>query len=138
MAVEDPVQLFGLRTGAREPVEDEAVGRSVVNVELFFDHADDDVIRDQEPAIHEPFGFEAEFGPRARGLAEQVARRQMVDAVVLGEADRLRPLASTLLPEQHQPGATRLRTELRQGSLRSCASSAGCRSASSFRARRRR
>ncbi len=122
MVIEDAVQLLGLGPGAREPVQDEAVRGPVVGVELFLDDADDDVVGDQEAAVHEPLGLEAERGAGARGLPEQVSGREVVDAVVLGHADRLGSLARTLLSEQHQAGTAHGDASLRQGSLHSCAS----------------
>ena len=40
--------------------------------------------------------------PGRAGVAEDVAGREVVDAVVLGEAARLGSLACTLLAEQHE------------------------------------
>ena len=109
------------------------------------------------PASMNRFASSPNAVPERRLRAEHVARGNVRDVVMLGEPSRLGSLPGALLSQEDKSGrgATRyvparsLRGEafgasppLRfpptsAGTLRSSASSAGCRSASSFRASRR-
>src|SRR5262249_50523102 len=76
-------------------------------------------------------------GAGGGGGPEQVTGRHVLDPVPLGEEGGLRALPRALLAEQNESGASAHPcTPTRRGSPRSCASSTGCRSASSSRARR--
>ena len=103
LGAQDAVELLGLLPGTGKAVEHEAVLGPVAGVELLLDDPDHDAVGDEEPAVHVALRLEAQLGSGRGGLTEQVAGRQVVDAVVLGESHRLRPLAGTLLPKQHQP-----------------------------------
>ena len=102
VAVEDPLELLGLGQRAREAVEHEAVARADRRRRALLDDADHDLVGDELAGVHVALGLEPERGAlRDRG-AEHVARREVRDAVVLGEPRGLRALSGTLLAEQHE------------------------------------
>src|SRR5215213_9677925 len=136
MVDEDLLELLRLHERAREAVEDEAVLERPAGGEVLVDDADDDLVGDELTGVE--VRLHLETGGRAlrhRG-AEDVTGRQVLDAVVRRQQRRLCSLTSARLAEQDEayPGSVHVRT----GSLRSSASSTGCRSASSSRARHRR
>ena len=59
------VERLGLRHGAREAVEDEAVG-GLLALDPLGDHADDHLVGDQVAAVHVLLRLLAELGPLAR------------------------------------------------------------------------
>ena len=75
---------LGLRDGAREAVEQEAVGAIGLR-DALLDQADDDVVADQAASVHHLLGGQAE---RRAGLdrgAQHVAGGDLRDAVVLAD-----------------------------------------------------
>src|SRR6185436_7457167 len=114
---------------AREAVEDEAVLQRTAGGEVLVDDADDDLVGDELAGVEVLLHLEPDRRALRNRGAEHVARGQVLDAVVRREQRSLRPLTSARLAEQDEayPGTV----HVRPGSLRSCASSAGCRSASS-------
>ena len=111
IAVEHAVELLGLMHRAREAVEYEAVVERATGREALLDDADHDVVGNEFALVHEALGLEPECSALRGLLAEHVAGRQVRDAVMLRETRSLRPLAGTLLAEQHQ---LRLRIEVAQ------------------------
>ena len=103
--------------------------------EVLVDHADDDLVGHQLAGVH------VVLRPRARSECPAPPRTgtfaggEVLDAVVLGQAAQ--PGCPCRRPAcRAARGVRRRQLMVRRGSLRSCASSAGCRSASSSRARR--
>jgi hypothetical protein len=91
-ALERPGQRLGLRDRAREPVEDEPL----VGVGLgqaIHHHLDHHGIGHVLAAVHEAARLHAERGALLDVLTEDVARRDLRDAVALRETLRLRSLA---------------------------------------------
>ena len=129
--VEHRVERLGLREVAREAVEHEAVlgGRQLVPHER-----DREVVRDEAAVGEERLDLLAERRPRGDRGAEELARRDVREAVLLGDSPRLRPLPRSLRAQnQHVHDGT-----ASEGSLRSGASSSATPSGASCRARRRR
>ena len=135
-AVEDHLELLGLRLRARETVEHEPLTERAVGRDRLLHDPDDDVVGNQLTGIHELLRLEPERRAEARELAEEIAGGKVRDVVVLGNAHGLRALSGTLLSEKDEPGSWLHRLKS-SGNPRSCASSAGCRSVSSFRERHR-
>ena len=78
------LKAIGLSDGAREAVEQEAVA-AVVGLDAFLDQAEDDVIRYQEPGIHDLLGFQAQRRAGADRGAQHVAGGNLGDAEFLGD-----------------------------------------------------
>ena len=94
-------QRLGLRRGAREAVEDEAVGR-LAGVDPLADHADDHLVGDEVAAVHVVLGGLAELGSLAHRGAEDVPGRVVRQLEVLLQALALRALARPRGAEQDQ------------------------------------
>jgi len=75
---------FGLRNGAGETVEQEALG-AVWLRDAFLDQADDDVVTDQLASVHHLLGLQPERGAGLDGRAQHVAGRDLGDTVVLAQ-----------------------------------------------------
>ena len=103
-AVEHPLELLGLRQRAREAVEHEAVVERAALGEVLVDDPDDDVVGHELAAVDVALGLVADGRAGGDGGAEQVAGREVLDAVVLGQPRGLRALAGSLLAEQHEAG----------------------------------
>jgi hypothetical protein len=119
MAHEHALERFGLRDGAREAVEDEAVLHGTPLDEVLLHDADDDVVGHQLAGVH--VGLHLGTDGRAvldRG-AEDIAGGQVLDAETLGEHRGLRALPRARLAEQDD---TRTYLHVRRGSPRSSAS----------------
>jgi hypothetical protein len=82
----------GLRQGAREAVEQEAVG-TVALRDAFLDQADDDVIADQAAAVHHLLGGQAQRRAGLDGGAQHVAGGNLRNAVLLADERGLRAFA---------------------------------------------
>ena len=72
LLVEHLVEHLGLRDGAREPVEDEAVAAARV-LDGLFDDADHDVVRDERPGFHGGLRADAVGGSGLDRGAQHVA-----------------------------------------------------------------
>jgi hypothetical protein len=78
----------GLRDGAREAVEQEAVG-AVGLGDALLDQADDDVVADQRAGVHHLLGGQAQRRAGLDGGAQHVAGGDLRDAVFLADEGRL-------------------------------------------------
>ena len=121
-------ERLGLRLGAREAVEDEAVGR-LGGVDPLGDHADDHLVGDEVAAVHVLLRGAAELGLLAHRGAEDVAGRVVGQAQVFLQALALRSLAAARAGRGGR-GSARASAATISGSPRSCASSAAPRAAS--------
>src|SRR3954453_15305503 len=95
------VQRPGLRVRAREPVEEEAVGRVLLG-EAVEDHADDHLVGHEVAAVHVLLGLLAQVRPVLHRLAQDVARRDIRQREVLLEAFGLGALARAGRAEQDE------------------------------------
>ena len=75
--------------------------------EPLVDQPDDGVVGHELAGVHVALGFEARRGALGRGRAEEIARGQVLDGIVLGKVRGLRALAGSLLAEQHQARTVR-------------------------------
>ena len=91
----------GLRDGAREAVEQEAVG-AVGLGDALLDQADDDVVADQAAAVHHLLGRHAQRRAGLDGGAQHVAGGDLRDAVLLADHRGLRALAGAGRAQQDQ------------------------------------
>src|SRR6202035_4290620 len=82
-----------LGDGARKAIEQHAVP-GVRLVETCLDHADDEVVGDEPPGVHDRLGLAAERGVASHLVAQHVPRRDMGDAEAHRHARRLRALAA--------------------------------------------
>ena len=80
--------LRRLRHGAGEAVEDEAVG-AVGRLDVVLDDADDEIVRDQAATLHHGLCLLAQLRALGDGRAQQVARGQVAQAVLLLDDGRL-------------------------------------------------
>src|SRR5439155_5518782 len=131
------LELLGLRQRPREAVEDEALVDEAVLGEALLDDPEGEIVGHEITPVHVLLRLAPGRRPGGGGGPEQVAGRDVLDAVPLRETGGLCALPGALLAEQDESGTSaHRRTPIRRGSPRSCASSAGCRSASWSRARR--
>jgi hypothetical protein len=93
------LETFGLRHGAREPVEDETAGR-IGRREALTHHAEDGGVVDQLAGVHDGLGAATELRTVAHMRTQQVAGRDLRDAMTLDEALRLGALAGTRSAEE--------------------------------------
>ncbi len=98
-----PVELARLAHRAREAVEHEPVVERAARREALLHDPDDDVVGYELAAVHVALGLEPERRSERRLGPEDVAGRQMRDAVPLPQTLGLGSLAGPLLPEQHEP-----------------------------------
>src|SRR3954452_21136067 len=119
------VERLCLRHVAREAVEQEALA-GVVLLESCDDHSDRDLVRNEVAGVHELLRLLAELGALADIGAEDVTRRDLRDPEVCGDELGLRPLSRSGGPDEDQ---THHCAATSGGSPRSCAASAGSRSA---------
>ncbi len=94
--------LHGLRlgNGARETVQQEAVGAIRLGNTLF-DQADDDVVRDELTCVHHGFGLEAQLGARLDRGTQHVAGGDLRNTVFFHDELSLSTLAGTRSPQQN-------------------------------------
>jgi len=88
-----PVELLGLHRGAREPVENAPFGLLVAGDVVGY-HADHDLVGSQPALPDVLLHAAAQLRAAADLVADHLARRNMVDAVVLLQPLRLRTLAA--------------------------------------------
>ena len=86
---EDFVELLGLNRGAGKTVENAALGVLVFG-DVVGDHADDDLVRGQFARFDVGFHTASEFRAAADLVADNLARRDVLDAVVCFQPLRLR------------------------------------------------
>ena len=129
--VQRPLQRARLRDVPREPVQDES--RTPAAPQAIHEHPDDDVVRHEVTASMYDLASDAELVPSATFPRRMSPVEMCAEAVAPGEASRLGPLSGSRGPEQDS--LTRPSEVSRN--LRSGASTAGTRAASSSRARRR-
>src|SRR5512139_1700610 len=142
-----PVQLdhpgvegLGLRPGAGETVEDEAISR-LIPLQALGDHADDHLVGDEVAPVHVLLRLLAHLGPLLDRGAQDVAGGVVRQPEVLLQALALGSLAAAGRAQEDQVQLGQARhpaARITSGSPRSCASSAGPRAASRCRGRRRR
>ena len=140
VAARDVLELAGLGHGPGEAVEDVARLR-VGLAEPLLDDAEHDLVGHQLAAVHDGLGPLPELGTGPHRGAQHVTGRDVGYVVAHRQPLGLGALAGALPPSRtiRTPWVTGLPPSgLTSGSPRSCASSAGCRSASSSRAPRRR
>ena len=94
-------QGLGLRNGAREAVEQVAVG-AVGLLQAFLDQADDDVVRHQLAFVHDLFGHFAQLGAGLDGGTQHVAGGNLRDAEGRGDEAGLCALAGTRGAQKNQ------------------------------------
>ena len=82
-----------LRRGPRVAVEEPAGGLGLVGVERLDDHADHHLVGDEVSAVHELLGALAEVGARRDRRAEEIARGDVLEAVLLDDELALGALA---------------------------------------------
>jgi len=85
-------QGIGLGNRAREAVEQEAVF-AIRFGDALAHRGDDDVIGDQFAAVHDGLGLHTQIRAGAHGSAQHVPRRDLRDAVTLGDVRGLGALA---------------------------------------------
>src|SRR5215210_2980705 len=122
-------ERVGLADRAREAVEQEAVVALVLD--LVEDHRDHELVGHQLALVHVLLGLLAELGAVLDVRAQEVARTDVGQPEVLGQSRGLGALPG---PGRAQQDEVQLAHEARKptsGSLRSCASSAAPRAASS-------
>src|SRR3954447_7214916 len=119
------VERLGLGDVAREAVEQEPLA-GVVVLQPRQDHPDRDLVRDEVAGVHELLRLLAELGALADVGAEDVPGRDLRDPEVCGDEWGLRPLSRSGGPDEAQ---THHWAATSGGSPRSCAASAGSRSA---------
>ena len=90
---EELVELLGLYRGAGEAVEDTALGMFVLG-DIVGDHADDDFVGGQFASLDVRFHAASEFRAAADLVADNLARRDVLDAVVCFEPLCLRAFAA--------------------------------------------
>ena len=95
-------QRIGLRHGAREAVEDEAV-LAVGLVDALGDDAVDDLVGNQVAAIHDLLGREAHRRPGGDRRAQDIAGRELRNTELLDQDLGLRALADARRSEKDQP-----------------------------------
>ena len=83
---------LGLRDGADDAVEDDAVGRFRLG-QFVTDDAENQVVADEVPGLHERTRLQAERRAALDGVAEQVAGRELRESKGLGEEGALGALA---------------------------------------------
>ena len=88
---------------SREHSSDIPVVTLLVVDQLVLDHVDHDLIRHQRALVHDLLGRLAELGLARDLRAEHVARREVADAVLVGDVGRLGALAFCMsaLPRTH-------------------------------------
>src|SRR4029077_1250606 len=106
-AAHDLIELFGLRHGAREAVEDEAVS-AILARDALLDDAQNNRVRHQLAALHVRPGLLSERRPAPNQFAKNVAGRDVRDAQELRDGPGLRALTGSRRPNQNQ-GAAQLR-----------------------------
>src|SRR3954449_5998774 len=119
------VERLRLRDVAGEAVEQEALA-GVVLLEPGDDHPDRDLVGHEIAGVHELLGLLAELRALADVRAEDVTGRDLRDPEVGGDELGLRPLSRSGGPDEDQ---THHCAATSGGSPRSCAASAGSRSA---------
>src|SRR5690606_3181768 len=92
LLLEHGVQRLCLRDGARETVEDEA-GLAVLGVEALGDDSVHNLVGDEIAAVHDFLGRKAHRGLLGNGRAQDIAGRELRDAVGLDKDLGLRALA---------------------------------------------
>ena len=95
------VQRFGLRHGAREAVEQEALLRDRARQRLV-DDAVDDVVGHQLPRVHQRLRLPAQRGSVGHRLAQDVAGGKLRKSEARDQALRLRALACSRRPEEDE------------------------------------
>src|SRR5215204_1197630 len=125
------VEGLGLGDGAREAVEDEAVG-GLLTLDSLGDHPDGHLVRDQVSAVHVLPRPLADLGPVLDRSAQDVSGCVVGQPEVLLQPLPLGPLAAPGRPEEDQIELWQARhpaARVTSGSPRSSASSAGPRAA---------
>ena len=100
-AAEHRVERLRLREVAREAVEDEALAR-IVAPEALLDHRDRQFVGDELARGHDLADAAAELGAGLLLCPEHVARRDVRNAVLAGDALGLRALAGALGAEDEE------------------------------------
>ena len=100
-APEHRLERLGLADGAREAVEQDAA-LGVGLVEALLDELVDDVVRDEVAGLEDRGDLLAEFAAGLDGVAQDVAGRDVRDAVLLGEGGGLGSLTGALFPQDDQ------------------------------------
>lgn len=95
------LERVGLRDGARETVEQVAVGAIGLG-QAIAHQADDQVVRDQAARVHDLLGFQAQRRAGLDGGAQHVTGGYLRDAVVLGEKGGLGAFAGSGRSEQNE------------------------------------
>src|SRR6056297_1470441 len=100
LAPEHGIQRFRLGDGAREPVEDEAVGRVRLLDPVSHD-TDHDLVGNECPGIHGRLRLQPDGGLCGHGGTQHVPGRELRDVVALGNTDRLRSLPGPRRTQQN-------------------------------------
>ena len=90
---EHRLELLGLARGARKTVEDAAFGMAVL-VDESGHHIDDDVVRSQPTLLYVRLHFASQLRAARDLVADDLARRDVRNAVVLFQPLRLRAFAA--------------------------------------------
>src|SRR5882672_7147898 len=93
---------LSLGDGARKSVEQVAVPAIQV-LEALFHEADDDVVGDELPGVHDLLGGESERRARLHGSAQHVAGGDLGNPEVIADKSRLGALAGSRRPEKNEP-----------------------------------
>src|SRR5690606_31247194 len=99
LALEQRIKRLGLRDGAREAVEDEALA-AIRLLDALGDHLDHQGVGHQLPLVHDLPGLAPELAARGDGSAQHVTGRELLQAVLLLEDLRLGTLSGARWPQQ--------------------------------------
>ncbi|MNP30027.1 hypothetical protein D3C76_1230820 [compost metagenome] len=94
------LQGFSLGDGARETVEEEAVGAIGLG-DALLDQVDDQVIGNQATGVHHALGLQAQLGAGLDRCAQHVAGGNLRNAELLGDETGLSTFAGTRGPQQN-------------------------------------